>query len=136
NDQIKAMKKVAGTLKLDLAQYRELDAFAKFGSDLDKATQKTLARGARLVELLKQGQYSPVPVEKHVVAIYLGTNGYLDDIPVKEVKRFEIEILEFIEVKNNSIFETSKKEKQLSDDVIANIEKASEEYSVTFKAVV
>ncbi len=136
NAQIKAMKKVAGTLKLDLAQYRELEAFAKFGSDLDKATQKTLARGARLVELLKQGQYSPVPVEKQVVAIYLGTNGYLDDIPVKEVKRFEKEILEFIEVKNNSIFETIKKEKQLSDEVIAQIKKAAEEFSATFKAAV
>ena len=105
NAQIKAMKKVAGTLKLDLAQYRELEAFAKFGSDLDKSTQRTLAKGARLVELLKQGQYNPVPVEKQVVSIYLGTNGYMDDIPVHEIKRYEKEALEYIEVKHNDIFE-------------------------------
>src|SRR5690606_7636586 len=85
NAQIKAMKKVSGTLKLDLAQYRELEAFAKFGSDLDKSTQRTLAKGARLVQLLKQGQYEPIPVEKQVVSIYLGTKGYMDEIPVADV---------------------------------------------------
>ncbi|MCL5031544.1 MAG: F0F1 ATP synthase subunit alpha [Bacteroidetes bacterium] len=133
NAQIKAMKKVAGSLKLDLAQYRELEAFAKFGSDLDKSTQRTLSRGSRLVELLKQGQYSPVPVEKQVVSIYLGTNGFLDEIPIYEVKRFEKEITEFIEVNYNNIYESIRKEKQLSDATAAEIKKAAQEISKTFK---
>ncbi len=133
NAQIKAMKKVAGSLKLDLAQYRELEAFAKFGSDLDKSTQRTLSRGSRLVELLKQGQYSPVPVEKQVVSIYLGTNGLLDEIPIYEIKRFEKEITEFIEVNYNNIYESIRKEKQLSDATIAEIKKAAQEISKTFK---
>jgi F-type H+-transporting ATPase subunit alpha len=133
NAQIKAMKKVAGTLKLELAQYRELEAFAKFGSDLDKATQRTLARGSRLVELLKQGQYSPVPIELQVISIFLGTNGYLDDIPVSDVKRFEAEILEFIEVKYARIFEAIKKEKQLSDSTTEDIKKAADEFKAVFK---
>jgi F-type H+-transporting ATPase subunit alpha len=133
NAQIKAMKKVAGTLKLDLAQYRELEAFAKFGSDLDKATQRTLAKGARLVELLKQGQYSPVPVERQVVSIYLGTNGYLDSIHIHDVKRFEKEVREFIEVKYNGIYENIKKEKDLSDETKNEIKKAADEFLNVFK---
>ncbi len=133
NAQIKAMKKVAGTLKLDLAQYRELEAFAKFGSDLDKATQRTLAKGARLVELLKQGQYNPVPVERQVVSIYLGTKGYMDEVPVADIKRYEKEVLEFIEVKYNNIFETIKKEKILSDRVDSEIKKVAEEFAGVFK---
>jgi F-type H+-transporting ATPase subunit alpha len=133
NAQIKAMKKVAGSLKLDLAQYRELEAFAKFGSDLDKATQATLAKGSRLVELLKQGQYSPVPVEKQVVSIYLGTRGYMDSISVHDIKRFEKEILEFIEVKYKQIFENIKKEKDLSKETEDLIKKAAEEFLPTFK---
>lgn len=133
NAQIKAMKKVAGSLKLDLAQYRELEAFAKFGSDLDKATQATLAKGSRLVELLKQGQYSPVPVEKQVVSIYLGTRGYMDSIAVHDIKRFEKEILEFIEVKFKQIFENIKKEKDLSKETEELIKKAAEEFLPTFK---
>ncbi|MCH7973254.1 MAG: F0F1 ATP synthase subunit alpha [Bacteroidetes bacterium] len=133
NAQIKAMKKVAGSLKLDLAQYKALEAFAKFGSDLDVHTQRTLAKGARLVELLKQGLYVPVPVEKQVVAIYLGTNGYLDDIDVSDVKRYEKEILEFIEMKYNQIFESIKKEKQLSDETLEMIKKAADEFAVVFK---
>lgn len=133
NAQIKAMKKVAGSLKLDLAQYRELEAFAKFGSDLDKATQATLAKGSRLVELLKQGQYSPVPVERQVVSIYLGTRGYMDSIAVHDIKRFEKEILEFISVKYNQIFENIKKEKDLSKETEEMIIKAAEEFLPTFK---
>ncbi len=133
NAQIKAMKKVAGTLRTDLAQYRELEAFSKFGSDLDKFTQRTLARGARLVELLKQGQYSPVLVEKQVVSIFLGTNGFLDEVPIHEVKRFEKEITDFIEVNYNNIYESIRKEKQLSDGTLANIKKAAEEVLKTFK---
>ncbi|MDR3609688.1 MAG: F0F1 ATP synthase subunit alpha, partial [Ignavibacteriaceae bacterium] len=131
--QIKAMRKVAGTLKLDLALFRELESFAKFGSDLDKSTQKTLAKGARLVELLKQGQFSPVPIERQVVSIFLGTNGYLDSISVPDVKRFEKEILEYVEVKYNNIFETIKKEKQLSDEIISAIKKAADEFIAIFK---
>jgi F-type H+-transporting ATPase subunit alpha len=133
NAQIKAMKKVAGTLKLELAQYRELEAFAKFGSDLDKATLRTLARGARLVELLKQGQYTPVPIERQVVSIFLGTNGYLDDIPVSDIKQFEKEILEYIEVKYNTVLGAIKKERQISDSSIDEIKKAAEEFKAIFK---
>ncbi len=133
NAQIKAMKKVAGTLKLELAQYRELEAFAKFGSDLDKSTRRTLARGARLVELLKQGQYSPAPIERQVISIFLGTNGYLDDVPVADIKRFEKEILEYFEVKYNDVLETIKKEKQLSDPTVESIKKAADEFKAVFK---
>jgi F-type H+/Na+-transporting ATPase subunit alpha len=133
NAQIKAMKKVAGSLKLDLAQYRELEAFAKFGSDLDVSTRKTLARGARLVELLKQGQYSPVTVERQVASIYYGTNGFYDEIPVADIKRFEKEILEYIDVNYPQILDSIKKEKQLSDATIADLKKASEEFTSVFK---
>jgi len=127
------MKKVAGTLKLDLAQYRELEAFAKFGSDLDQATQRTLAKGSRLVELLKQGQYSPVPVERQIVSIFLGTKGFMDSVPVGDVKRFEKEALEFFEVKHNDIFETLKKEKAISDELEGKIVNAGEEFLNVFK---
>jgi F-type H+/Na+-transporting ATPase subunit alpha len=133
NAQIKAMRKVAGTLKLDLAQYRELESFAKFGSDLDKSTQNILAKGARLVELLKQGQFAPSPIERQVVSIFLGTNGYLDSISIPDVKRFEKEILEYVEVKYNNIFETIKKEKQLSDETVSLIKKAADEFLAVFK---
>jgi len=133
NAQIKAMKRVAGSLKLDLAQYRELEAFAKFGSDLDKATKRTLAKGARLVELLKQGLYCPVPVEKQVVAVYIGTNDYLETIPVADVKRFEKEVLEFIELKYNDIFESIRVEKDLTKEVTEKIKAAVEEFLPKFK---
>ncbi len=133
NAQIKAMKKVAGSLKLDLAQYRELEAFAKFGSDLDKSTQRTLAKGARLVELLKQGQYAPVPVERQVLSIFAGTNGYLDTIAIHDIKRFEKEFIEFVEVKYNSIFESIKKDKDLSAATTDMIKKAAEEFLTVFK---
>ncbi len=133
NAQNKAMKKVAGSLKLDLAQYRELEAFAKFGSDLDVSTQKTLARGSRLVELLKQGQYTPMPVEKQVVSIFLGTNGFLDAISIVDVKRFEKEIHEFIELKYPEIFNQIRDTKILSDEVIEILKKAAEEFLSIFK---
>jgi len=133
NAQIKAMKKVAGTLKLDLAQYRELEAFAKFGSDLDQSTRKTLAKGARLVELLKQGQYAPITVEKQVVSMYLGTRGFMETIPVGDIKRFEKEVLEYIEVKHRDIFETIKKEKNISEAVEEKIKNAGEEFLKVFK---
>lgn len=133
NAQIKAMRKVAGSLKLDLAQYRELEAFAKFGSDLDVSTKRTLAKGARLVELLKQGLYNPVPVERQVVSVYVGTNNFLDSVPVEDVKRFEKEFLEFVELKYNDIYETLRVEKELSPAVIEKIKKAVEEFLPRFK---
>jgi len=133
NAQIKAMKKVAGTLKLDLAQYRELEAFAKFGSDLDKVTQKVLARGVRLVELLKQGQYAPIPIEKQVVSIFLGSKGYLDGIPVADIQKFVKEFLEYIEVNHVQIFEFIRSEKQLNEKVITDIKSAAEEILNIYK---
>ena len=120
-------------MKLDLAQYRELEAFAKFGSDLDKSTQKTLAKGARLVELLKQNQYTPMPVERMVVGIYYGTNGYMDNIPVPDIKRFEKEILEYIEVKHKDIYDSIKKEKAINDATTEKIKAAAEEFLKVFK---
>jgi F-type H+-transporting ATPase subunit alpha len=132
NAQIKAMKKVAGTLKLSLAQFRELEAFSKFGSDLDKETQRTLARGARLVELLKQGQFSPVPVEKQVVSIMAGTGEALESIEIKNVKRFEKGLLEFIDLKYPEIFEEIRKEKALSEDLMNKIKTVTEEFLAKF----
>lgn len=134
NAQIKAMKKVAGSLKLDLAQFRELEAFAKFGSDLDKATQKTLAKGERLVELLKQGQYAPIPVEKQVLSVYLGTNDYFESIPVKDVKRFEKEFIEYVELKNPDLLKDIRTKKALSDEIVAAIKKLVADFSPQFKA--
>ncbi|MBN6187064.1 F0F1 ATP synthase subunit alpha [Aneurinibacillus sp. BA2021] len=111
--QIKAMKKVAGSLKLDLAQYRELQAFAQFGSDLDKATQARLTRGERTAEILKQGQFEPMPVEKQVISIYVATRGFLDDIPVADVLRFEKELHAYIEHNKKEIFDTIVNTKEL-----------------------
>lgn len=128
NAQIKGMKKVAGSLKIDLAQYRELEAFAKFGSDLDKATQRILAKGARLVELLKQGQYVPIPVEKQVVSVFIGTNNYLDTVDVKNIKGFEKEFHEFAELKYPAIFENIRATKELKDDTLQLLKKALEEF--------
>ncbi len=133
NAQIKAMKKVAGSLKLDLAQYRELEAFAKFGSDLDKATQRTLAKGARLVELLKQDQYSPIPVEKQIVSVFIGTNDYLETIDVKDIKRFEKEFHEYVELKYPVIYENIRSTKELRDDTIQLLKKAAGEFLEKFK---
>ncbi len=117
--QIKAMKSVAGTIKLDLAQYRELAAFAQFGSDLDKATQAMLNRGVRLVEILKQGQYQPMPVEKQVASIWMATNGYVDDVPVAKVREFEKEFVDYLEVSSPEILRGIKDSKTLSDDAKA-----------------
>ena len=103
NAQIKAMKKVAGTLKLDLAQYRELEAFAKFGSDLDEATQAQLTRGARLLEILKQKQYSPIDTEKQVILIFAGSNGFLDNIEVERLSEFESKLFDFLDASHSNI---------------------------------
>jgi F-type H+-transporting ATPase subunit alpha len=121
--QVKSMKKVSGTLKLDLAQYRDMQAFAMFASDLDAASRQQLTRGARLMELLKQGQYSPFPVENQVVSIWAGTNGYLDDVPVEDVSRFESEFLEHLAHKS-SILTTLAQTNVLDDDTAAALKSA------------
>jgi F-type H+-transporting ATPase subunit alpha len=117
NAQIKAMKSIAGTLRLDLAQYRELAAFAQFGSDLDKATQAQLARGQRLVELLKQDQYAPLPVAKQILIIYAGTNGFIDDIAVEDIRRFEAELYRFVENSHPSLWQKVMDKKALDDEM-------------------
>jgi F-type H+-transporting ATPase subunit alpha len=126
--QIKAMKSVAGRLRLDLAQFRELEAFASFSSDLDASSRATLERGQRLVELLKQGQYSPFPVEREVVSLWLGTTGKLDRVPVADVRRFESEFLDFIARGQNSIFDTIRESKKLDDDTVGSLERAVETF--------
>ncbi len=132
NAQIKAMKQVAGSLRLDLASYRELAAFAQFGSDLDKTTQATLNRGARLVELLKQGQYVPYPVERQVMAIYAGTKGYLDDVAVGDVLRFRDELLEFVDSAYPEIGKTIVSEQKISDETEAALASAIGEFKAGF----
>jgi F-type H+-transporting ATPase subunit alpha len=132
--QIKAMKQVAGTLRLDLAQYRELAAFAQFGSDLDKATLAQLNRGQRMVELLKQDQYSPLPVEQQILVIFAGTNGYVDEVPVNAVRKFEAELLKFATSKYQPLLDDIKGKKQLDDDLKARIKSAIEEFKKTFTA--
>jgi len=115
--QIKAMKQVAGTMKLELAQYREMEAFAQFGSDLDKATQRMLARGQRLTELLKQGQYKPMPVEEQVVVIYAGTRGHLDEVPMGAINRFESEFLSHMRSNHQELLDRIRSEGKLSDEL-------------------
>lgn len=132
--QIKAMKQVAGRLRLELAQYRELAAFAQFGSDLDAATQAQLNRGEKLVELLKQGQYEPVAVEEQVVAIFCGVNGYLDDIPTKSVRKFESELVNYVKINKPAIFEEIREKKALSDDLINTLKNVVEEFKKQFTA--
>ncbi|WP_019121083.1 F0F1 ATP synthase subunit alpha [Brevibacillus massiliensis] len=131
--QIKAMKKVAGPLKLELAQYRELAAFAQFGSDLDKATQARLTRGERLMEIMKQGQFEPMPVEKQVASIYTATRGYLDDIPVADVGRFEKELLSFLDSNKPELLEHIRTTHELPDEKELNaaIEEFKKGFSVT-----
>jgi F-type H+/Na+-transporting ATPase subunit alpha len=132
--QVRAMRQVAGTLRLDLAQYRELAAFAQFGSDLDKATQSQLNRGQRLVELLKQPQFQPLPVEKQIVIIYAGTNGLLDAIPVPEVRRFEQGLYEFIEKSRPGIFNTLREQKQFDDQLKGDLTAAIRDFAEQFRA--
>ncbi|MFM2126891.1 MAG: hypothetical protein RL287_369 [Actinomycetota bacterium] len=122
--QTKAMKKIAGRLRLDLAQFRELEAFAAFGSDLDAASKAQLERGSRLVELLKQGQYSPFSLERMVVSIWAGTTGQLDEIPVVDIRRFESEFLDFIARERKAIFDVISETKELSDDTVAKMTEA------------
>jgi F-type H+/Na+-transporting ATPase subunit alpha len=128
NAQIKAMRQVSGKLRLDLAQYRELAAFAQFASDLDKATRDQLTRGARLTEILKQPQFAPLPVEKQVVIIWVATNGYLDDLPVEQVAEFETGLYKFLESNHADLLPTIASEKALSDELIEQLEKVVGEY--------
>ncbi len=124
NAQIKAMKQVAGRLRLEYAQYRELEAFAQFGSDLDQATQRQLARGQRIVEVLKQPQYGPVSVEKQIAIIYAVTNGYLDDVEPDRVRQWETDFHEFMDVKRPEVLEAIRKQRVLDDGIIADLKSA------------
>jgi F-type H+-transporting ATPase subunit alpha len=122
--QVKAMKKIAGTLKVDQAQYRELEAFSKFGSDLDASTIAILNKGAKNVEILKQGQYSPVPIEKQIAIIYCGTMGLLKDVPVSKVKEFENDYLEYLDLKHRDILDLLA-EGTLNNDITNTLEKVA-----------
>jgi F-type H+-transporting ATPase subunit alpha len=134
--QCKAMKQVAGTLRLDLAQYRELEAFAAFGSDLDVATQRQLTRGERLVELLKQPQYQPLPMERQVLALYAGTKGYMDEFPKDDVGKYEAGLYPFVEARFPEVFAGLVEKQAITDDLESSIKKALEAYKEEFKATV
>jgi F-type H+-transporting ATPase subunit alpha len=131
--QIKAMKKVAGGLKLALSQYRDLEAFASFASDLDAASRAQLDRGARLVELLKQPQYSPLSVERQVVVIWAGTSGYLDDVPVDDIGRFQEEFIDSLQRKHQGIYDAIRETGELSDDTATALKDAIEEFRRGFE---
>ena len=132
--QIKAIKKVSGTLRLDLAQYRELQAFAQFASDLDESSRKQLDRGQRMVEILKQPPYSPLPVENQVVVIFAGSRGFLDDVPTSSIGKFEAELYPYIEAKYPEIFEEIRSKKTIEKDLEDNLIKALNDFKATFAA--
>jgi F-type H+-transporting ATPase subunit alpha len=132
--QIKAMKQVAGKIKLELAQYREMAAFAQFASDLDASTQKLLARGARLTELLKQPQYSPMPVEEQVVSIFAGVNGYLDGIEVKNVGKFEAQFMSAIKAKHADILDAVRADREIKPETDKKLRGVLEAFAKTFAA--
>jgi F-type H+/Na+-transporting ATPase subunit alpha len=132
--QVKAMKKVAGRLRLDLAQYRELEAFAQFGSDLDAATQRQLARGERTVEILKQAQYQPVPVERQIAVIYAVVNGHLDQVPVERVREWEEGFLEFLTVHRADFLTRIREEKQLTDELESTLKASIQDFNARFEA--
>jgi F-type H+-transporting ATPase subunit alpha len=134
NAQIKAMKQIAGRLRLDLAQYRELAAFAQFGSDLDKASLAQLNRGRHMVEILKQDQYQPLPVEKQVAIIFAGTNGYLDDLPLEQCRKFEEELYRFVDNAHRGLWEEIRTKKVLDDALRANLKAVIEEFKARFVA--
>ena len=131
--QPKSMKKVAGRLRLDLAQYRELEAFAAFGSDLDAASKAQLARGSRLVELLKQGQYQPQSMEREAVSVWSGTSGNIDDVPVEDIRRFDAEFLDHIDRNHSAIFESIRSTTDLSDESVSQLEKAIGDFKKQFR---
>ena len=132
--QVKAMRQVAGTMRMDMAQFRELEAFAQFGSDLDKSTQAQLNRGYKLVEILKQPQYRPLSMEKQVLILYAGTQGYCDDIPTEQVGNYESQLYEFMESRQADVMAEIGEKKELSDDLKAKMNKALEEFGTMFKA--
>ena len=134
--QTKAMKKIAGRLRLDLAQFRELEAFAAFGSDLDAASKAQLERGARMVELLKQGQYSPYSLDRQIVSIWAGTSGQLDDVAVADIRRFETELLDFISRERKAVFDVIAETKQLEDDTVKSMEEAVAAFKQRFTPTV
>jgi F-type H+-transporting ATPase subunit alpha len=135
NAQIKAMRQVAGSLRLDMAQYRDLAAFAQFGTEqLDKATQAQISRGQRLVEILKQDQYQPLPVEKQVLIIFAGANKYLDDLAVPETRRFEQELFPFVETNYGGVLKTLREKKAIDDTLRAEMLKALDAFKERFKA--
>jgi F-type H+-transporting ATPase subunit alpha len=134
NAQVKAMKKVAGPLRLELAQFREMAAFAQFGSDLDASTKRQLERGERLVEVMKQGQYAPLPVEKQIVIIYAATNGHLDTLPVAAVQRYERELYSFLEAKHAQVLTDVKEKKELTPEVTAKLDAALGDFAKAFEA--
>jgi F-type H+-transporting ATPase subunit alpha len=133
NAQIKAMKQVAGSLRLDLAQYREMAAFAQFGSDLDKATQAQLARGSRLVEILKQGQYRPLPVEKQILIIFAGTNGYLEMYPENVLQRYEEELYALVEKEHPEVLREIREKKAMDADLEKRLKSILEKFKGQFK---
>ncbi|MBI4165403.1 MAG: F0F1 ATP synthase subunit alpha, partial [Acidobacteria bacterium] len=134
NAQIKAMKQIAGTLRLELAQFRELAAFAQFGSDLDKTTQAQLNRGRRLTEILKQNQYVPLPVEKQIVTIFAGTNGYLDDLEISDCLAFEKGLYEFMDHSYPNVGRQIVEKKQLDEALRADVKKMLDEFKAKFIA--
>src|ERR1019366_8407724 len=134
NAQIKAMKQIAGGLRLDLAQYRDLAAFAQFGSDLDKASQQQLNRGKHLVEILKQDQYQPLPIEKQIAIIFAGTQGYLDDVPLDQCRKFEDDLYRFIDNAHRGLWEEIRTKKTLDDDLRAKLKGVVEEFKARFVA--
>jgi len=133
--QTKAMKKVAGTLRLDMAQYRELEAFAQFGSDLDKATQRQLNRGQRLVEVLKQPQYQPMPAEKELAILFAGANGYLDEYPAQTVSDYEKQMLEFMESKHPEILKGLREKNDISKELDQQMRSALDAFRGIFQPV-
>jgi len=134
NAQIKAMKQVAGSLRLDLAQYREMAAFAQFGSDLDKATQAQLARGSRLVEILKQPQYRPLPVEKQILVIFAGTNGFLEMYPENILQRYEAELYDFMEKQYPGVLKEIREKRTIDAELEKKVKTLLEEFKGKFKA--
>jgi F-type H+-transporting ATPase subunit alpha len=134
NAQTKAMKQIAGSLRLDLAQYRALAAFAQFGSDLDKASLDQLNRGKHLVEILKQGQYQPLPLEKQVMIIYAGTKGFLDDIPVEQCRKFEEELYRFVDNAHRGLWEEIRTKKALDKELESKVADTIKEFKARFVA--
>jgi F-type H+-transporting ATPase subunit alpha len=131
---VKAMRQVAGSLRLDLAQYRELAAFAQFGSDLDKATLNQLNRGRRLVEVLKQPQYEPLAIEKQVIIIYAATNGFLDSVAVEQVRAYEIDLYQFLDTRRAQLLSSLAEKKQIDDQLKADLTQTLKEFGETFAA--